>query len=71
MTAAKILAHNLKRWRKTRGVTQQQLAELAELDYKHCQKIESGKWPGVQLQTIERLAKALETEIAELLTVPR
>jgi transcriptional regulator with XRE-family HTH domain len=56
------LRANLKRLRLMRGLTQQKLSERADLEYKYLQKIESGRWPRLQLQTIERLARAVDME---------
>lgn len=60
----------MKLARKRQGITQQELAELAGLEYKYVQKIESGRWPGLQLRTIEILAKALKLESWELISPP-
>jgi len=57
---------NLKRLRKAQKLTQERLAERAELDFRHYQRIEGGKWPGLQLHTVESLAKALGVEVYEL-----
>jgi len=61
----------MKRLRLQRGLTQQAFAELADLEYKYVQKIESGRWPGLQLRTVERLAKALKVDAWELLCPTR
>lgn len=52
--------------RKERGLTQQEMAERAALDYKYYQRIEAGNWLGLQLRTVDKLAKALRIEVAEL-----
>jgi len=65
------LRANLKRLRLMRGLTQQKLSERADLEYKYLQKIESGRWPGLQLRTVERLARAVDVEAWELLCPPR
>ncbi len=57
----------MKRLRIEQGLTQQTLAEMAGLEYKHLQRIESGHWPGLQLKTIELIAKALKVEAWELI----
>lgn len=67
MAALKNLQTNLKRLRKAQGLTQEGLAEKAGLEYKYYQKIESGRWPGLQLSTIERLGETLGVETWELL----
>lgn len=66
MTALKCLQSNLRRLRKERGLTQQEMAERAGLDYKYYQRIETGAWPGLQLRTVDKLAKALRIEVADL-----
>lgn len=62
----RVLAANLRRIRQTRGLSQLQVAAAAGTDYKHYQKIEGGTWPGVRLETVERLANALDVSMAEL-----
>ncbi|MCK5451577.1 MAG: helix-turn-helix transcriptional regulator [Candidatus Omnitrophica bacterium] len=51
-------AKHLKKLREERGLTQQQLAELSNLEYKHIQRMESKKPCDVKLSTLEKLAKA-------------
>ena len=60
-------ARRLRDLRKKRGLTQQELAESAELDYKHVQRLESSNPTDVKLETIEKLAKALKTSCSKLL----
>lgn len=57
----------MKRLRAELGLTQQALAEKAGLEYKHLQRIESGRWPGLQLKTIEAIARSLKVEAWELI----
>jgi transcriptional regulator with XRE-family HTH domain len=54
------LRYNVKRLRLAKGLSQERLAEMAGLEYKHYQRIESGHWKGIQMRTVEVLAKALE-----------
>lgn len=63
-----VLASNLRICRKVLRLTQKQMAQLAHLDYKHYQKIENGTWPGLRVETVERLANALGTSAWTLLT---
>jgi transcriptional regulator with XRE-family HTH domain len=60
------LRGNVKRLRTRQNLTQQALAEKAGMDYNYLQKIESGRWGGLRLSTVETLANALEVEIWEL-----
>lgn len=56
-----IVASNIKRLRKERGITQAQLAEMTDLSNTYIANIECGKtW--ISDKTLERLAAALGTE---------
>jgi len=61
------LRANLKRIRLEQGLSQQAFAEKLGLEYKYYQKIEAGKWPGLQLRTVEKIAKILDLEASELI----
>jgi transcriptional regulator with XRE-family HTH domain len=61
------LGKKIKEFRKKRGLTQEQLSELAETSYKYIQRIEGKTPPDVRLTTIVKLAKALKVTPAELL----
>jgi len=71
VSALKNLRANLKRFRVSLGLTQQALAEKAEVEYKYYQRVESGRWPGLQLGTVERLARAVGVEAWELISPHR
>ena len=58
---------NLRKFRAQRKLTQQRLAELAEIEYKYIQRIEGKKPPAVKIDTIFRLAKALKIHPWKLL----
>ena len=60
-------AKRLRKLREINNLTQQELAELADLDYKHIQKLESNYPTNVKLETINKLAKAFKMKCAELL----
>ncbi len=58
---------NLRKLRKRYKLTQEQLAQLSEVDYKYIQRLE-GKTPSSpSLNIIEKLAKAFKISPAELL----
>ena len=61
-----IFAVNLKAARKSCGLSQEALADLADLDRSYVSLLENQRY-SVSLDTIERLAKVLETEPAALL----
>jgi transcriptional regulator with XRE-family HTH domain len=58
----------MKLLRLKHGWTQEEVAQRAGLDYKYYQKIESGRWPGLQIKTVETIAKALKTDAGTLFT---
>jgi transcriptional regulator with XRE-family HTH domain len=60
------LAKRLKDLRKRKKITQERLAELSGIDYKHIQLLESRKAPAAKLDTLEKLAKALNISISRL-----
>ena len=53
--------------RKKQGFSQQKLAELAELDYKHIQRLESKRPTDAKLTTLEKLARAFKVPAWKLL----
>ena len=60
-------AKRLRGLRERHALTQQKLAELADLDYKHIQRLESSNPTDVKLETIEKLAKAFKISCSKLL----
>ncbi len=60
-------SERLRKLRKECGYTQQELAELAGVEYKHIQRLESKKPCDVKLSTLEKLAKAFKITPAKLL----
>lgn len=60
-----VLAYNIKKCRKTKGLTQEQLAEKAQTSTNYLGSIETGKkYPSPQM--IDKLAKALDINPLEL-----
>jgi len=58
---------NIRKLREKHNLTQEQLAQLAEVDYKYIQRLE-GKTPSSpSLNIIEKLAKAFGLTISQLL----
>ncbi len=64
---AKPLVEWVKQWRKERGLTQEQFAEIAGMDPKHYQHIESQRKVDFRMSTLEKLAKGCGLPPAELL----
>jgi transcriptional regulator with XRE-family HTH domain len=65
MTAAKkLLGMRIKELRRTRSLSQEQLAEMIEIDPKHLSRIEVGNsYPS--LDTLEKMANALKTDLKD------
>ena len=59
-------AHALKELRKSKGLTQEALAQRAGVDYKYLQKLEGSKPSSPTLSTLNKLAKGLQISLVEL-----
>lgn len=57
----------LQKLRAKHKLTQEQLAQLSEVDYKYIQRLEGKAPSSPSLNTIEKLAKAFKTKPANLL----
>jgi transcriptional regulator with XRE-family HTH domain len=66
MTLRRILARNLKRLRRERGLSQEELADLAGLNRNYVGMIERQE-NAASVDTVEALAEALEIKAAQLL----
>lgn len=66
MNIREILAANLKRYRRERGVSQEELAHLAEIDRIYISSLERCQY-AASIEVVDRLAKALGTEADKLL----
>lgn len=65
MNFKKAFGEKLKRLRKNRGFTQEQLAEMIEIDPRNLSRIEVGN-SFVKAETMEKLLKALDITTEEL-----
>ena len=61
------LAKRIKELRQKHGLTQEQLADLSSVDYKHIQLLESKNSPAIRIDTLEKLAKAFKISCSKLL----
>ncbi len=61
------LARRIRELRKKHNYTQQKLAELAGIEYKHVQLLESKRASASRLDTIEKLAKVFKMSPSEFL----
>jgi transcriptional regulator with XRE-family HTH domain len=60
------LSRRIKELRIKRGLTQEKFSELANVDYKYVQRIEGKNPPALKVDTIEKIAKALNISISKL-----
>jgi transcriptional regulator with XRE-family HTH domain len=65
MTLRRIVARNLKRLRRERGLSQEELADLAGLNRNYVGMVERQE-NAPTVDTLEALAKALQVEAVEL-----
>jgi len=63
------LALRIRELREKHGYTQEKLAELAGIDYKHIQLLESKHPSNVKIETIEKLAKAFKISLSDFLDI--
>ncbi len=61
------LAKNIERLRKTKGLSQERLARLADVANNTLIKMESGENKNPTLETLKKVAKALEVSVDELI----
>jgi len=65
--ARKILAENLRAWRRRKSLSQEALADLSGLHRTYVGSVERGE-RNISIDNIERLANALGARVPELLT---
>lgn len=65
-SARQLFAENLQKQRKARGISQEKLAELAELHRTYIGSVERGE-RNISIDNMERLARALGVTIQILL----
>lgn len=65
MTLKKLIGMQIKKYRKLRNLTQEELAEMVDIDPRHLSRLENGKnYPG--LVTLEKISGALDVEVKVL-----
>ena len=68
-TQLRAVGGNVRRLRCERGITQERLAELAELNIRTVQKIEAGQ-TNILITTAARIQKALACDWGKLMSMP-
>jgi len=61
------IARNIRKLRQKKGISQDRLSKLADLSLNTIVNIESGNNPNPTIETLEKIAKALDVSIEELL----
>ena len=70
MEIREVLARNLRKLRQARGLSQEELAHRAEIDRTYISALERSVY-GAGIDVVDRLARALGVEAADLLRRPR
>ncbi|MFM9277991.1 helix-turn-helix domain-containing protein [Paenibacillus jiagnxiensis] len=61
------IGRKIRQYRKWKGLTQEQLAELVGINFTQIGKIERGEY-NVKIQTLEKIANALGVRLSELIS---
>ncbi|MCM8821795.1 MAG: helix-turn-helix domain-containing protein [Candidatus Omnitrophica bacterium] len=61
------IGKNIKKLRKKKGLSQDQLSKLADISYNTVIKLESGGIANLSINTLQRLAKSLDFSVDKLL----
>lgn len=62
-----MIAQNIKKYRKKKGISQDKLSKLAEVTYNTIIKIESGATLNPRVDTLRLIAKGLGVTVDDLL----
>lgn len=61
------IGKNIKKFRQDKGLSQDKLSKLADLSLNTVVKIELDESPNPTIETIQKIAKALEVSVDDLL----
>lgn len=67
MSTNQNLANNVKRLREAKGLSQERLARLADVANNTLIKMETGENKNPTLETLKKVAKALEVSVDDLI----
>lgn len=62
-----IFAKKLRELRRSKGLTQEKLAEVSDIDYKYLQKLESSNPSSPTLSVLEKLSRGLGITLTEFI----
>jgi len=66
MSKITTIAKNIKKYRKEKGLSQDKLARLADVAHATIIKIESGGIQNPTIDTVQKIAKALDVDLEDL-----
>lgn len=58
-----VIAKNIRKFRTKKGISQDALSKLADISFNTVTKIEAGDTPNPTIDTVKKIAKALEVSI--------
>lgn len=61
------IARNMKKYRDKLGISQDKLSKMAEVTLHTITKIESGATPDPRIETLRKIAAALDVKVDDLL----
>jgi len=67
MSKITTIAKNIKKYRKEKGLSQDKLARLADVAHATIIKIESGGIQSPTIDTVQKIAKALDVSLDDLI----
>ncbi len=67
MSTSQNLSNNIKRLREAKGLSQEKLARLADVANNTLIKMESGENKNPTLETLKKVAKALDVSVDDLI----
>jgi len=63
---ANIVSENIRKLRQKKGISQDRLSKEADIALNTVVKIETGENPNPTVETLEKIAKALDVSMADL-----
>jgi transcriptional regulator with XRE-family HTH domain len=67
MSKTTTIAKNIRKYRKEKGLSQDKLARLADIAHATIIKIESGGIQSPTIDTVQKIAKALDVKVDDLI----
>ena len=67
MSISNMIGENIKKIRKKKGISQDKLSKLADVTHTTLAKIESGVNNNPTIKTLQKIAKALEVKVDDLI----